>query len=98
MLGHDWEPATGRLLDTRYGGKHGDWSGNASVMANSVHYLMEVQPDSGGAAFRCECEPPSMMLSFQSPPFGVSVRMQCLPAQQKARFDRDEPLISRRNA
>ena len=33
----------GVLLSTRYGGKHGDWSGNASTTANSVHYLMEVR-------------------------------------------------------
>jgi hypothetical protein len=35
MFGEEWEPAVGTLLDTRYGGKHGDWSGNGSVTANS---------------------------------------------------------------
>ena len=42
MFGEKWEPAVGMLLSTHYGGKHGDWSGNASTTANSVHYLMEV--------------------------------------------------------
>jgi hypothetical protein len=91
-----WEPAEGQLIDTRYGGKHGDWSGNASVTANSVHYLMEVRPSSGGESFRCECEPPSLMLSFRSPPMGVWVKMECIPSKKKARFDRDDPAISKK--
>ena len=61
MFGEKWEPAVGMLLSTRYGGKHGDWSGNASTTANSVHYLMEVRPLSGAETFRCECEPPSLL-------------------------------------
>jgi hypothetical protein len=28
MFGEEWEPAEGELIDIRYGGKHGDWSGN----------------------------------------------------------------------
>jgi hypothetical protein len=96
MFGEKWEPAEGVLIDTRYGGKHGDWSGNASVTANSVHYLMEVRPMSGGEPFRCECVPPSLMLSFRSPPPGVPVKMECIPSRKKARFDRDDPAISKR--
>ena len=88
----------GMLLSTRYGGKHGDWSGNASTTANSVHYLMEVRPLSGAETFRCECEPPSLMLSFKSPPMNAEVKMECIPAKKKARFDRSEPAISRRTA
>jgi hypothetical protein len=98
MFGEKWEPAVGKLLSTRFGGKHGDWSGNASVTANSVHYLMEVRPLSGGEAFRCEVEPPSMMLSFQSPPPNVDIKMECIPDKQKARFDRSEPAINRHAA
>jgi hypothetical protein len=98
MFGEEWEPAEGTLIDTRYGGKHGDWSGNASVTANSVHYLMEVRPLSGGEPFRCECEPPSMMLSFQSPPMNVWVKMECIPSKKKARFDRHDPAISKKAA
>lgn len=98
MFGEEWEPAEGELIDVRYGGKHGDWSGNNSVTANSVHYLMEVRPLSGAEPFRCECEPPSMMLSFQSPPFGTPVKMECVPAKKKARFDRNDPAISKRAA
>jgi hypothetical protein len=95
MFGEEWEPAVGMLLSTRYGGKHGDWSGNASVTANSVHYLMEVRPLSGGETFRCECEPPSLMLSFQSPPMDVEIKMECIPSKKRARFDRSEPAINR---
>jgi hypothetical protein len=98
MFGEKWEPAEGELIDVRYGGKHGDWSGNASVTANSVHYLMEVRPLSGAEPFRCECEPPSMMLSFHTPPFGTPVRMECIPSEKKARFDRDDPAISKKAA
>ncbi|HEY0935107.1 MAG TPA: hypothetical protein VGD91_15345 [Trebonia sp.] len=74
MFDEEWKPAEGELIDIRYGGKHGDWSGNGSVTANSVHYLMEVRPLPGTDPFRCECEPPSLMLPFKSPPFGVLVR------------------------
>ena len=58
MFGEKWEPAVGTMLDTRYGGKHGDWSGNGSVTANSVHYLMEVRPLSGGETFPCRAPHP----------------------------------------
>lgn len=97
-FGDKWEPGTGLLIDTRYGGKHGDWSGNASKTVNSVHYLMEVQPDSGGEPYRCECEPPALMLSFKAPPMNVKVRMECIPAKRKARFDRHDPAISKKAA
>jgi len=96
LFGKKWEPATGVLIDTRYGGKHGDWSGNASKTVNSVHYLMEVRPDSGGESFRCECEPPALMLDFHAPPMGVTVRMECIPTKRKARFDRHDPSISKK--
>jgi hypothetical protein len=98
MFGDNWEPAHGKLLDVRYGGKHGDWSGNDSRTANSVHYLMEIQPDAGGESFRCECEPPSLMMSFKTPPMDTSIKMECIASKQKARFDRDEPAISNKEA
>ena len=84
MFGEEWELSGRRAIDIRYGGKHGDWSGNGSVTANSVHYLMEVRPLSGTEPFRCECEPPSLMLSFKSPPFGVLVETECAPSKNKA--------------
>ncbi len=95
MFDEKWEPAEGILIDTRYGGKHGDRSGNASLRANSVHYLMEVRPLSGADPFRCDCEPPSLMISFKSPPMNVPVKMECIPAKQKARFDRNDPAIAK---
>jgi hypothetical protein len=94
MFDEKWEPAEGILIGTRYGGKHGDRSGNASVTANSARYLMEVRPLSGAEPFRCECEPPSLMSSFKSPPMNVPVKMQCIPVRKKARFDRTDPAIS----
>ena len=66
------------------------------MTANSVHYRMEVRPLSGTDPFRCECEPPSLMLSFKSPPFGVLVKMECVPSKKKARFDRNDPAISKK--
>ena len=96
MFGEKWEPAEGILIDTRYGGKHGDWSGNDAKTANSVHYLMEVRPLTGGEPFRCECVPPTLMLSFKSPPMNAPVKMECIPAKKKARFDRDDPAISKK--
>jgi hypothetical protein len=95
LFGKEWEPATGILIDTRYGGKHGDWSGNASRTVNSVHYLMEATPDSGGEPFRCECEEPPL-IRFQAPPPGRKVRMECIPSKRKAKFDRHDPAISQK--
>lgn len=95
MFDEKWEPAEGILIDTRYGGKHGDRSGHASARANSVHYLMEVRPLSGADPFRCDCEPPSLMISFKSPPMNVPVKMECIPAKKKARFDRNDPAIAK---
>src|ERR1700709_1949991 len=98
MFGDNWEPAHGKLLDVRDGGKHGDWSGNDSRTANSVHYLMEVSPDAGGESFRCECVPPSLMMSFKTPPMDTSIKMECIASKQKARFERDEPAINNKEA
>jgi hypothetical protein len=83
MLGDKWEPAVGKLLSVRHD--------------SSPHYLMEVRPLSGGEAFRCECESPSLMLSsFMRPPFNTEIKMECIPGKKKARFDRSEPAINRR--
>jgi hypothetical protein len=38
------------------------------------------------------------MLSFQSPPFGVLVKMECVTSKKKARFDRNDPSISKKVA
>jgi hypothetical protein len=89
MLGHEWEPAQGVCIDVRFG-RH---QGNAAVTANSVHYLMEVRPATG-EPFRTEVEPPALMLSFKGPHPGQTVRMECQPGRQKARFDRDDPSLS----
>jgi hypothetical protein len=33
-----------------------------------------------------------------SPPFGVLVKMECVPSKKKARFDRNDPAISKKDA
>jgi hypothetical protein len=38
------------------------------------------------------------MLSFKSPPFGAPVKMECVPSKKKARFDRNDPAISKKAA
>jgi hypothetical protein len=38
------------------------------------------------------------MFSFKSPPFSGTVRMECIPAKKKARFDRNDPAISKKAA
>jgi hypothetical protein len=99
MSMHEWKPATGQLIYIRHGGtRGGDRSGGSAGAANSVLYLMEVTPDSGGEPLRCECTPPALMAWFWSPPFGDPVRMECIPVEPKARFGRDDPANSRTTA
>jgi hypothetical protein len=38
------------------------------------------------------------MLSFKFPPFGVLVKMEYVPSKKKARFDRNDPAISKKDA
>jgi hypothetical protein len=97
LFGAKWEPGTGVLIDTKYGGDHGNWAtANGNKTQYSVHYLMEVTPDSGAAPFRCECEAPPLM-SFVAPDPGVKVRMLCDPSKRKAKFDRHDPKVSRKS-
>jgi hypothetical protein len=96
LFGEKWEPGSGVLVDTKYGGDHGNWAtANGNKTQYSVHYLMEVTPDSGAPPFRCECEAPPLM-NFVAPDPGVEVRMQCVPAKLKAKFDRHDPKVSRK--
>ena len=91
MFDHDWEPAEGTIIDIRYKG-----AGNDAKTVNAVYYLVEVRPQSGEPPFRTVVEPPTLMLSFEFPHEGQVVRMECIPAHKKARFDRHDPSLSKK--
>ena len=91
MLGHKWEPAEGTIVAAHY-----SEAGNAAKTVNMVKYLVDVRPDSGAAPFRAEVEPPSLMPSFKFPQEGQVCRMQADPDRKKARFDRDDPSLSKK--
>jgi hypothetical protein len=91
MFGRNWESAEGKCINVRYKG-----GGNMAKTANDVWYLMEVQP-SAGEPFRVEVQPPPLMMSFRAPPMsGRTVRMKCNSSHTKAKFDRTDPIISKK--
>ena len=91
MLGHKWESAEGTIVAVHY-----SEAGNAAKTVNMVKYLVDVRPDSGAKPFRTEVEPPSLMPSFKFPHEGQVCRMQADLGRQKARFDRDDPSLSKK--
>jgi hypothetical protein len=91
MFGHDWQPAEGTIVAVHY-----SEAGNAAKTVNAVKYLVDVRPASGGEPFRAEVEPPSLMLSFKFPHEGQVCRMEADAARKKARFDRNDPTLSKK--
>lgn len=92
MFEHEWEPAEGTIIDIKY-----KEAGNAAKTVNAVYYMVEVRPDSGAEPFRTVIEPPSLMLSFKFPQEGQVVRLECIPAHKKAKFDRHDPSLSKKS-
>lgn len=91
MFGRNWKSAEGKCIDVRYKG-----AGNMAKTGNDVWYLMEVQPATG-EPFRVEVQPPPLMMSFRAPPLSErTVRMKCNVAHTKAKFDRTDPLLSKK--
>ena len=91
MFDHDWEPAEGTIIDIRY-----KEAGNDAKTVNAVYYMVDVRPLSGAPSFRTVIEPPTLMLSFKFPGVGQEVKLECIPAHQKAKFDRHDPTLSKK--
>lgn len=92
MLGRKWESAEGTVIDVRFLG-----AGNAAKTTNGVRYLVEVRP-TAGAPFRVEVGPPALWGSYNDPRIGQTLRMECDPHHEKARFDKSDPAFRQKKA
>jgi hypothetical protein len=92
MLGHQWEPGEGTVVDIRFSGQHG-----TNRRGAEPHFLMDVRPVAG-EPFRTEVDELPLMLSFRPPGFGQVVKLECDVRRKKARFVRSDPAISTKTA
>jgi hypothetical protein len=92
VLGRKWESAEGTVIDIRFLG-----AGNAAKTSNGVRYLVEVRP-TAGAPFRVEVGPPALWGSYNDPRIGQTLRMECDPQHEKARFDKSDPAFRQKKA
>jgi hypothetical protein len=92
MLGHQWEPGEGTVIDIRFSGQHG-----TNRQGAEPHFLMDVRP-AAGEPFRTEVDELPLMLSFRPPGFGQVVKLECDVRRKKARFVRSDPAISTKTA
>jgi hypothetical protein len=92
VLGQKWESAEGTVIDIRFLG-----AGNAAKTANGVRYLVEVRR-TVGAPFRVEVGPPALWGSYNDPRIGQTLRMECDPHHEKARFDKSDPAFRQKKA
>jgi hypothetical protein len=91
MLGHDWVPGEGTLVDIRYSGHENQ----VGATGQEPHFLMDVRP-SVGEPFRAEVDELPLFFSFKAPAFGQVVQLECDPGRKKARFVRSDPAINRK--
>jgi hypothetical protein len=81
MLGHDWQPAEGTVVDD-------DWN------ASREKWIMDVRPIDGSAPFRAEVPHPGMDEDFRGPNRGQTVKLHADSKRQKAKFDTKDPQLS----
>jgi hypothetical protein len=89
MLGHNWVPGEGTIVDVR-------WSGHKDASTGSgqlPHFIVDARP-STGEPFRTEVEELMLFPSFVAPAPGRVVQLECDPARKKARFVRSDPAIN----
>jgi hypothetical protein len=91
MLGHDWVPGEGTIIDVR-------WSGHknpSSEYGRMPHFIVDAGPSTGGP-FRTEVEELVLFPSFAVPSAGQVVQLECDPGRKKAKFVRSDPAINRK--
>lgn len=85
---HNWEPAEGTVIDTRFPEHHSSSDGSGSA----ERFLVEVRPQSGDP-FRVELGYVGWG-DFKAPSVGQVVKMKCNPEHTQAEWDKDDPNLS----
>lgn len=86
MFGSDWEPATARIVAKKFkegGERSGVWE-----------YVADIMPASGAPAFRAKLSQPHLMSHVVWLAEGAEVRAFADVKHQKAKFDRDDPVVN----
>jgi hypothetical protein len=88
VFGHDWQPATAKIVAVHVKSTSGD--GLVSIR----EFAADVTPASGAPTFRALIQEPRIATDFWAPSEGDVVHVQADVRRTKARFDKDDPRIS----
>jgi hypothetical protein len=82
----NWEPGVATIVER---------ARKTSMGANPMyHYAADIQPHSGGPAFRAALEQPLLASTFRPPGIGQTVKVKVDRERGIARFDRSDPALS----
>jgi hypothetical protein len=90
MFGRSWEPAQATIVAAKYK--------ESSGTSGSYEYVADVAPASGEPVFRTTLKQPTLMSHVVRLGEGETVAVLADVGRQKAKFDRDDPRISGKNA
>jgi hypothetical protein len=91
MLGHNWVPGEGTIVDLRWTGHESPATGSGQI----PHFIVDVRP-STGEPFRTEVDELMLFPSFKVPFPGLVVQLECDPGRKKAKFVRSDPAINKK--
>jgi hypothetical protein len=85
MFGHDWEPATAKIVAMKYK--------EAGERSGAYEYVADITPSSG-SAFRAKLKQPPFMSHVVRLSEGDVVQVLADVKHQRAKFDRSDPRVS----
>jgi hypothetical protein len=89
MVGHNWVPGEGTIVDVRWSGHKNPSTGSGQM----PHFIVDARPATG-EPFRTEVDELMLFPSFVVPYPGLVVQLECDPGRKKAKFVRSDPAIN----
>jgi hypothetical protein len=83
MFGHEWEPGTATVIARKVA--------TQNQTECKYDYIVDVQPTSGGPAFRTSFRSPTTAVGYQATDVGGTMPVLCDPRREKAQVDMDDP-------
>ena len=83
MFGHEWEPGIATVIARKVA--------THNQTESKYDYIVDVQPTSGGPAFRTSFRSPTTAIGYKATDVGETMRVLCDPGREKAKVDMDDP-------
>jgi Short C-terminal domain len=83
MFGHEWEPGIATVIARKVATQN-QWE-------SKYDYIVDVQPTSGGPAFRTSFRSPSTAVGYKETDVGETMPVWCDPGREKAKIDEKDP-------